>query len=101
MKKLIFTKKMNSHILHLNLKDIPDVCCVIRLKDTNNYLHIKEDVFFFAEIMHGCYVLMPEVAELILKKIGNLTHLGHNLEIVKFIDAYNQHGIIEKQIRYN
>lgn len=87
-------------LFSLKSKEIPEDYCVIRMKDTRNYLHADEDIFFFKEKMHGCFVCLPEVSKEILNEL-RIFKSFNNLEIVKFKDAFIQHGIIERQIAYN
>ena len=87
-------------LIPLKNDDIPEHFCVIRIKDTSTYLHYKEDMFYFKERIHGCFVCLPEVSDEILNKLQGHKSFA-NLEVVKFKNAYKEHGIIEKQIAYN
>lgn len=86
-------------VLDLDYKDIPDGFCVIRIKKSNNYLHIKNGYVFFCDKMHGCFVISQELAEEMIIDIEMVTN--YSVEIVDFKEAYNEHGFIEKQIKYN
>lgn len=57
-------------------------------------------MFYFKERIHGCFVCLPEVSDEILNKLQVHKSFA-NLEVVKFKNAYKEHGIIEKQIAYN
>ena len=45
-------------LIPLKNDDIPEHFCVIRIKDTSTYLHYKEDMFYFKERIHGCFVCL-------------------------------------------
>lgn len=84
---------------NLNYKQIPDGFCVIRIKESNNYLHIKNGYVYFNDKMHGCFVVSQEVAEEMILDIERIVE--YSVEIVDFQEAYKEHGIVEKQIKYN
>jgi len=98
---LILNKMEIINKLSLKYSEIPKDFCVIRIKDSCNYLHCSDDFFHFKEKMHGCFVCLPEVSNAILKDLRKDFKSFYNLESVTFKDAYNEHGIIEKQIAYN
>ena len=87
-------------LVPLKNDDIPEYFCVIRIKETSTYLHCKEDMFYFKERIHGCFVCLHEVSDEILNNLQVFKSFA-NLEVVKFKNAYKEHGIIEKQIAYN
>jgi hypothetical protein len=87
-------------LFSLKSNEIPEHFCVIRFKNTKNYLHADDGILLFKEKLHGCFVCLPEVIEDILTDLKQIK-LFNDLEIVKFKDAYKQHGLIERQIAYN
>lgn len=87
-------------LIPLKKDDIPEYFSVIRIKETSTYLHFKEDTFYFKDKLHGCFVCLPEVSDEILNNL-QVYKSFENLEVITFKDAYNEHGIIEKQIAYN
>jgi hypothetical protein len=86
-------------VFDLSYSEIPDGFCVIRIKKSNSYLHINNGVLYFYEKMNGCFVFNKELADDIISDVEQVTK--KDVEIVDFKEAYNQHGIIEKQIKYN
>lgn len=96
----------------LKLKDMPENCFVIRLLNTNKYIHYNNDNddVFIKEKMCGCLVLRnKEDADNVIKSLHVLEKRLYNLrdielteyESIPFEQAYKEHGIVEKQIVQN
>ena len=87
-------KEINNH------KDIPSDYYCIRVVDKVIYLHIDDQEFYFEERMTGCFVAQKKdakkVKDLLMEIIDN-----EYIEMVNFHDAYEEHGLVEKQICYN
>lgn len=86
----------------LKLSDVPKGFCVIRIKDTNNYMHIKDGFLYFYPKMNGCLAISKNTAIIISQYLNEVIDEERpDMEIVDFKDAYNKHGLIEKQVSYN
>lgn len=87
----------------LNSQQIPKGYCVIRVEDSYKYLHFDNSngQFFLREKMHGCFVTSSEIADEIIAQIKSMYNAKYNMRKVEFNAAYEEHGIIEKQIFYN
>lgn len=96
----------------LKLNEMPENCFVLRILNTNRYIHYNNDNddVFLIEKMNGCLVLRcKEDADNIIKSLHILERRMYNLtdielteyESVPFEQAYNEHGIVEKQIVLN
>lgn len=92
---------MKNDFQNLSLEDIPKESCVIRIKNTNQYLHFDNESLFFYPKMHGCFVLLPFVADDLIQKFEKNDVDTSIIEIINFFDAYNTDGMIENQIINN
>jgi len=94
------------------LKDIPKETFVVRVKETNHYIHVNNIYgLFIKPKMTGCLVLRSkdDASDMIniINKI-EIEYLGETnkdlvteYEIIPFDEAYKAHGIIEKQVVWN
>ena len=97
------------------ISEIPSEAFVVRISKTNNYVHVTDDYsIFIKQKMNGCLVLRckADAEEMVstIKRIESdlLDSLGEfkaelttHYEAVPFADAYNTHGIDEKQVAFN
>ena len=87
-------------IIRISYDEVPKDYYTIRLKNTNLYLHFEDSCYVFIPRMYGCLVMDYELAKEIVGDFEAYAEIDE-LEIKKFITAYKQHGLIEKQIAYN
>jgi len=94
------------------LKDIPKETFVVRIKQTNHYIHINKTYGLFIKAkMSGCLVLRSKddandminiINKLELEYLGEADKdLLTEYEVIPFDEAYKSHGIVEKQIVWN
>ena len=88
--------------------EIPEESCVIRIKSTNQYIHVNDNNgLFIKSKMVGCLVLMDkQTAEDMVDKITKLDirmygKVNRVYEIIPFNEAYKAHGILDSQISCN
>lgn len=93
-------------------KDMPENAFVVRVIKTNEYIHIyNKKVMYIKPKMMGCMVFSSEeqakeivdMLKMIETELCGLTDESQTTEyeIVPFNEAYDKHGIIEKQIVCN
>lgn len=85
----------------LNSQQIPQGYCVIKVENSYKYLHFDSGQFYFREKMHGCFVTSSEIADEIIVQIKKMYNSKYNMIKIDFYVAYEEHGVIEKQIFYN
>jgi hypothetical protein len=90
------------------IENIPENCFVIRVKNTNHYIHIENNYkLILKSKMMGCLVMSKESAEIIIQKIMFMDaevfrdEVVTQYEYVPFKEAYDMHGFVEKQIICN
>lgn len=100
-KKKHFFMNIEMDFFKLSYKEVPEGYCVIRIKDTNNYIHYKGGCFFLKDRMNNCFVTCTDIAEEVIIHIKGICIGDYQFEMVDFKKAYEEHGLIEKQILYN
>lgn len=85
---------------YITLKQIPRDSYVIRVKDTNKYIHLLNGRMELLPQMTGCYVVRKATAERLVEMFDE-KYGKQPFEIISFFISYEEHGVIEKKMKYN
>ena len=103
-KKYFITNTIMIDVVNISHKEVPEDFCVVRIIETNSYIHYKDGFLYFVSRMNGCLAVQKETANYLIEIMNNIFESKKEkpkLEIINFHDAYKEHGIVERQICYN